>query len=70
MALRPFAMILLTQIGAAILLVSLTLFLQVSGATALIECLKRVLTRDSHKHGPRYSAALIVKSTIAILEML
>jgi len=62
-------MILLNQIGAAVLLVSLTLFLQVSGATALIECLKRVLTRDSHKHGPYYSAALVMKSTIAIVIM-
>ena len=69
MALRPFTMILLNQIGAAVLLVSLTLFLQVSGATALIECLKRVLTRDSHKHGPRYSAVLVMKSTIVIVIM-
>ena len=60
---------LLNQIGAAVLLVSLTLFLQVSGATALIECLKRVLTRDSHKHGPLYSAVLVMQSTIAIVIM-
>ena len=67
MALRFFAMILLNQIGAAVLLVSLTLFLQASGVTTLIEWLKRVLTRDIHKRGPIYSATLVVKSTVAIL---
>jgi len=67
MALRPFAMILLTQIGAAILLVSLTLFLQVSGVTALIEWLKSVMNRDVHKGGPTYSATLVVEATIAIV---
>jgi len=60
-------MILLNQIGAALLLVSLTLFLQVSGVTALIEWLKRVLFRDVDKHGPTYSATLVVQSTVAIV---
>jgi hypothetical protein len=60
-------MILLNQIGAAVLLVSLTLLLQVSGVTALIEWLKRVLTRDVDKHGPTYSATLVVESTVAIV---
>ena len=45
-------MILLHQINAAVLLLSLTLGLQVSAITALIEWLKRVLTRDADKHGP------------------
>jgi voltage-gated potassium channel len=67
MALRLFAMILLTQIGAAVLLVSLTLLLQVAGVTALIERLKRTLTRDVDKHGPIYSATLVVESTVAIV---
>ena len=62
-------MILFTQLGVAALLVSLTLTAQVVGVTALIEWLKRVLTRDSHKHGPRYSATLVLKSTIAIVIM-
>jgi voltage-gated potassium channel len=69
MALRLLAMILLNQIGAAVLLVSLTLFLQVSGVTALIEWLKRVLTREVDKHGPTYSATLVVESTVAIVLM-
>lgn len=60
-------MILLNQIGAAILLLSLTLGLQVSGVTALIEWLKRVLTRDVGKNGPMYAAKLVVESTIAIV---
>jgi len=62
-------MILFRQLGVSVLLLSLTLSLLVAGVTALIEWLKRVLTRDSHKHGPRYSAALVVKSTIAIVIM-
>jgi len=60
-------MILFNQIGAAVLLVSMTLLLQVSGVTALIEWLKRVLTRDVDKHGPIYSATLVVESTVAIV---
>jgi voltage-gated potassium channel len=60
-------MILLNQIGSAVLLVGLTLLLQVSGVTALIEWLKRVLTRDVDKHGPIYSARLVVESTVAIV---
>jgi len=60
-------MILFNQIGAAVLLVSMTLLLQVSGVTALIEWLKRVLTRDVDKHGPSYSARLVVPATLAIV---
>jgi voltage-gated potassium channel len=60
-------MVVLNQIGAAVLLVSLTLFLQVSGVTALIEWLRRVLTTDTDQHGPIYAAKLVVKSTIAIV---
>ena len=60
-------MTLINQIGAAVLLVSLTVLLQVSGVTALIEWLKRVLTRNVDKHGPAYSATLVVKSTVAIV---
>jgi voltage-gated potassium channel len=60
-------MILFSQLGVAVLLLSLTLSLQVIGVTALIERLKRVLTRDGHKHGPRYSGALVVQSTVAIV---
>lgn len=55
------------QIAVAVPLVSFTLFLQVCGVTALIEWLKRVLNRDVRKHGPIYSATLVLKSTVAIV---
>src|SRR4029077_11046291 len=66
-SLKAFAMILFNQFAAAVLLLSLTLCLQCAGVTTLIEWLKRVLTRDIHKHGPVYSATLVMKSTISIV---
>jgi voltage-gated potassium channel len=66
-SLKTFAMILFNQVAAAVLLLSLTLCLQCAGVIALIEWLKRVLTRDTHKHGPVYSATLVVKSMVAIV---
>jgi hypothetical protein len=66
-SLRVFAMILFNQLAAAVLLLSLTLSLQCAGVTTLIEWLKRVLTRDTHKYGPVYSATLVVKSMVAIV---
>jgi voltage-gated potassium channel len=60
-------MILFNQLAAAFLLLSLTLCLQCAGVTTLIEWLKRVLTRDIHKHGPVFAATLVVKSTVAII---
>ena len=60
-------MILFNQVAAGVLLVTLTLCLQCTGIIALIEWLKRVLIRDIHKHGPVYSATLVVKSTVAIV---
>jgi voltage-gated potassium channel len=66
-SLKAFAMILLNQVAAAVLLLSLTPCLQCAGVTTLIESLKRVLTKDSDKHGLVYSATLVVKSMIAIV---
>ena len=60
-------MILFNQVAAAVLLLTLTLCLQCAGVTTLVEWLKRVLIRDIHKHGPIYSATLVVKSTVAIV---
>jgi voltage-gated potassium channel len=60
-------MILFNEFAAAVLLVSLTLCLQCAGVVALIEWLKRVLIRDIRKHGPVYSAILVVKSMVAIV---
>jgi voltage-gated potassium channel len=60
-------MILFNQVAAAVLLLILTLCLQCAGVITLIEWLKRVLTRDIHKHGPVYSATLVVRSVFAIV---
>jgi voltage-gated potassium channel len=60
-------MILFNQVAAAALLLGLTLCLQCAGIIMLIEWLRRVLTGDTRKHGPVYSANLAVKSMIAIL---
>ena len=60
-------MILFSQVAAAVLLLSLSLCLQCAGVTTHIEWLKPVLTRDIHKHGPTYSATIVVKSTVAIV---
>ena len=60
-------MMLFDQIAAAVLLLSLTLCLQCAAVVTLIEWLKRALTRDIHKHGPVYSATLVVKSMVAIV---
>jgi voltage-gated potassium channel len=62
-------MILFNQVAAAVLLLSLTLCLQCAGVVTLIERLRRVLTRDIHKHGPVYSATLVVQSTVAIVTL-
>jgi voltage-gated potassium channel len=62
-------MVLFNQLAAAVLLLTLTLCLQCAGVTTLVEWLKRVLTRDIHKHGPIYSATLVVKSTVAIVAL-
>jgi hypothetical protein len=55
------------QIAAAVLLVILTLCLQCAGVVALIEWLKRVLTRDIHDFGPIHAAALVAKSSVAVI---
>ena len=60
-------MILFNQLAAAVLLLTLTLSLQCAGVATLIEWLKRVLTRDIHRHGPVYAATLVVQSTLAII---
>ena len=57
----------LNQIGVAALLLGLTLCFQIAGVTALIEWLKRVLSKDVAKHGPADSARLVVPSTLGII---
>jgi voltage-gated potassium channel len=60
-------MTLFNQIATAVLLLILTLWLQCAGVAALIEWLKRVLTRDTHDFGPLHAAALVVKSSAAVI---
>jgi len=60
-------MIFLYQLGVAVLLLSITLCLQCACITTVIEWLKRVLIRDTHKRGPAYSAFLVVQSMAVII---
>lgn len=57
----------LQQIGAAVLLVVLTLFLQCAGVAALIGWLRTVASDDIQKLRMSYSAALVMRATIAIV---
>jgi hypothetical protein len=54
------------QVGAAVLLVTLTLWLQYAGFTALISWVRHTVATDIHKLGPFRSAGL-VKSTLAVI---
>jgi hypothetical protein len=60
-------MIVFHQALTAVLLLILTLWLQCAGVAALIAWLRRVAARDIYKLGPIRSAALVVKSTVAII---
>lgn len=60
-------MTLFIQIATSVILLMLTLCLQCAGVAALIEWLKRVLTRDTHNFRPIHAAALVVKSSIAVI---
>jgi voltage-gated potassium channel len=60
-------MILFNQIAAAFILVSLTLSLQIFGVAALIEWLKRVLTRDTHNFRAIHTAVLVLQSSVAVI---
>ena len=51
----------LHQLGAAAFLVTLTLWLQYAGFTALITWIRRAVASDIHELGPFRSAALVVQ---------
>jgi hypothetical protein len=55
------------QVGVALLLVTLTLWLQYAGFIALIIWVKRAVARDIRRLGPFRSAALVVQSTTAVI---
>ena len=57
----------LQQISAAVLLVVLTLCLQCAGVAGLISWLRKVAADDTHKAGMSYNAALVMRTTIAIV---
>jgi voltage-gated potassium channel len=57
----------LQQIGAAVLLVVLTLCLQCAGVAALIRWLRTLASGDIQELRMSYSAALVMRATIAII---
>ena len=61
-------MIIFNQVAAAVLLLSLTLCLAVHRRNYAYRVRwSAFCTRDTHRHGPVYSATLVVKSMIAIV---
>ena len=55
------------EVGTAILMVIVTLWLQCAGVAALIVWVRRAVTGDVHILGPFRSAALVVRLTAAII---
>jgi voltage-gated potassium channel len=59
----------LHQLGAILLLVTLTLWLECGGIARLITWARRSVTGDVHKLGPFRSAALVVRFTTAVIAL-
>jgi len=59
----------LHQAATAVLLVSLTLCLQYAGLAALIARVKRALAGDVHNLRAFQAAALVIRSTIAVIAL-
>lgn len=57
------------EIGAAVLLIILTLWLQCSGLAALILWVRRAVASDPHKLGLFRSAALVVRLSAAVIAL-
>ena len=57
----------LHRVGAELLLITLTLWLQSAGVAALIAWVRRVLGRDTRKIGTLRSAALVVRLAVAVV---
>jgi voltage-gated potassium channel len=60
-------MTLFHEVGTAVLLVILTLWLQSAGLAALIFWVRRAVARDLHRLGPFRSTALVVQLTAAVI---
>jgi voltage-gated potassium channel len=58
---------LFAEIGTAVLMVIVTLWLQCAGLAALIVWIRRSLADDLHRLGPFRSAALVVRLTAAVI---
>jgi len=57
------------QTGTALLLVTLTLWLQSAGSAALIAWVRSAVAADIHKLGPFHTAALVVRLTMAVVAL-
>jgi voltage-gated potassium channel len=57
------------QLGAALFLVELTLWLQSGGIAVLIIWVRRAVAGDVHKLGPFGSAVLVVRITTAVIAL-
>ena len=60
-------MLLLHQLGTALLLITLTVWLECGGIARLITWARRAVAGDIHKLGPFRSAALVVRVTTAVI---
>jgi hypothetical protein len=60
-------MTLLREIGVAVRMVIVTLWLQSAGLAALILWIRRAMASDLHRLGPFRSAVLVVRLTAAVL---
>src|SRR5260370_30165965 len=59
----------LHRVGAELLLITLTLWLQSAGVAALIAWVRRALGRDTRKIGTLRSAALVVRLAMAVVAL-
>ena len=57
----------LHRVGAGLLLITLTLWLQSAGVASLIAWVRRALRRETRKHGTFHSAALVVRLATAVV---
>jgi uncharacterized membrane protein len=62
-------MLLLHQLGATLLLVTLTLWLECGGIARLMTWARRAVAGDIHKLAPFRSAALVAQVTTAVIAL-
>jgi hypothetical protein len=60
-------MALIREIGIAVRIVIITLWLQSAGVAALIHWVRHALASDAHRLGPFRSAVLVVRFTAAVI---